>query len=98
MILAEGSAKPDRHLMVGLAQSVVFAVEEADPDTVDFVPSLNPTLQLDNTTQGLVADMLILRSVKGPHAVLSALEKGPARKLAREALRWFTGGVRLDIP
>ncbi len=43
--LSQGSPKPDRHMLLGMAQAVMFAVEESDPDMVRFMESARVVLK-----------------------------------------------------
>lgn len=97
--IPEDGVKPDRHLLLGIAQSMAVQIEEKDPDTVEFADSIDVGLDLKGSTQKLVADLIIVRTLE--EGAIAALVKGDAatgRRLARQAVRSLTGTIRLDVP
>ena len=94
----DGCPKPDRHLLLGIAQSVDVAVEERDPDMVRFTPRC--TVSLEGTGDAKIFDsgLILARDSKGAIGVLVIGDPPAGRRLARHGLRWFTGTVRLDVP
>jgi hypothetical protein len=98
MHFSAGSAKPDRHLLLGMAQAVMFAVEESDPDMVRFVEFAKVTLDDGNVSKELTSNLLIARDDSGKYGALVIGAGQGGKRLAREVTRWFTGTIRLDIP
>ncbi|MBI5571939.1 MAG: hypothetical protein HY914_18495 [Desulfomonile tiedjei] len=94
-----GVPKPDRHLVLGIMQSASMAVSESDPELMTFLEPVTVVLsRSDGSSKKLGAGLIVVRSEDGHLGVLSAVDPPQARRLAREALRWFTGTIRLDIP
>jgi len=98
VFLQEGSPKPDRHMLLGIVQSVTVAVEEKDPDIVRFVRPCAIRLERDGDTRVFDSGLVIARSDGGAIAALVMVDPQAGRRLARQALRWFTGTIRLDVP
>ena len=94
----ETSAKPDRHFLLGIVQTALIAIEEADPESTAFMDTNSLTLERSNELIPLNCQLIIVRSAAGAFAALTGTDKALARRLAREAARRFTGTVRLDIP
>lgn len=93
-----GTPRPDRHYLVGLAQSLAVAAEEEDPEMVEFIPDFTlGFLDSPNTAQ-LRPTMVILRFGSGRMALISAMAPNETARMMRKVVRAFTGGVRLDIP
>lgn len=93
-----GLPKPDRHLLLGLMQTVAVAVGEMDRELVDFVETRSIVLDSDAGSMALLPGLVIARSTNGEFGVLAPQDTRQARVLARQALRWFTGTIRLDVP
>jgi len=93
-----GQPKPDRHLLLGIVQSFVMAVEERDLDLVEFCRPRSMRLEAGDESRDLVCDSIIIRSADGRVGALAPEDASAARALSRRALRWFTGTVRLDVP
>lgn len=93
-----GQPKPDRHLLLGIVQSVTVAVEEKDKDLVAFCGCKAINLDIDGQSKDLACSLLIFRSVDGRIGAVAPEDAPLARSLARKALRWFTGTIRLDVP
>jgi hypothetical protein len=93
-----GQPKPDRHLLLGIVQSLVMAVEERDEDLVAFHGWRTISLNVDGQSRELACDMLIFRTMNGRIGAVAPEDVAVARSLARKALRWFTGTIRLDVP
>jgi hypothetical protein len=97
--LNQGVPKPDRHLLLGIMQSAAMAVSESDPELMTFLePAMVVLSRSDGSSKKLGAGLIVVRTEDGHLGVLSAVDPPQARRLAREALRWFTGTIRLDIP
>lgn len=94
----ENSAKPDRHFLLGIVQTALIAIEEADPESTAFMDTNSLTLERSNESIQLNCQLIIVRSAAGAFAVLTGTDQALARRLAREAARRFTGTIRLDIP
>ncbi len=95
---SENSPKPDRHFLLGIVQTALVAIEEADPESVVFMDTNSLTLETSNELIPLDCKLLIARAAAGGFAVLTGTDQALARRLAREAARKFTGTIRLDIP
>lgn len=93
-----GHPKPDRHLLLGMIQSMVMAIEEKDRDLVAFHRWSSISLDIDGASRELACDMLLFRTTEGKIRVVAPDDATAARGLARKALRWFTGTIRLDVP
>ena len=99
LYLKEGIPKPDRHLLLGIMQSASMAVSESDPELTAFLEPAPVVLsRSDGTSKKLGAGLIVVRTEDGHLGVLSVVDPPQARRLAREALRWFTGTIRLDVP
>lgn len=98
IFVEEGVPRPDRHLLLGLIQAVSMSVQERDPESV--VCTENCAMRLDRSgdLRQLEPGLVIVRSKEGRFGVLAASDHSSARRLARQALRWFTGTIRLDVP
>jgi hypothetical protein len=94
----EGSPKPDRHLLLGIVQSVKVAVEERDPDMVWFTPRCTVSVEGSGDTKTFDSGLILARDSKGAIGALVIGDPTAGRKLARQGLRWFTGTIRLDVP
>lgn len=97
--ISESSLKPDRHLLLGIAQSMAVQIEEKDPETVVFIDVAEVDLELHGSVQRLTASLIIVRSLE--EGTLTALVRGDSstgRRLARQAVRALTGTIRLDVP
>ena len=94
----EGLPKPDRHLLLGLVQTVAVVVGEQDRELVAFMDARSIVLETGAGVRPVKLGLVIARTEDGTFGVLAMQDKRQARVLAREALRWFTGTVRLDIP
>jgi hypothetical protein len=98
ILLHDGIAHPDRHFLLGMAQTIVVAVEESDKDSVLFLESGAAELEKSGELRILDSNLLIVRSIDGRFSAIAFGDPHQARRLARRAERWFTGTVRLDIP
>jgi len=93
-----GLPRPDRHLLLGLMQAVSIAVEERDPESVVFKNGWSATLQTGSKAAEIRPGLVIVRSKAGRFAVLAPEDYASSRRLARQAVRWFTRAIRLDVP
>ncbi len=98
LYIEDGLPRPDRHLLVGLAQTVLMAVEEKDPETVAFLDPCTVCLKRSDETKLLGRGLIVVRSMTGKFGALVTITPGEARRLARKAVRRLTGAIRLDIP
>jgi hypothetical protein len=94
----DGVPRPDRHLMLGIAQATLMAIEETDPETVVFLESCAIELNRSGETILLNGGLTVVRSESGKLGALAPATPREARRLARKGVRWFTGAIRLDIP
>ncbi len=94
----EGLPKPDRHLLLGLIQTVAVAVSERDPELLVFMDARSMVLKTESASRPVPPGLVIARSQDGAVGVLATQDTQQARVLARQALRWFTGTIRLDVP
>ncbi len=94
----EGQPRPDRHLLLGIAQSVLVAVEEMDPESVELMGTCAIKLDRANQIKELDAGLVIVKVRNGRIGALVVGDSRLALRLARQAVRWFTGTIRLDIP
>lgn len=98
MFVPDGKPAPDRHFALGLVQSVTVAIEERDSDTVVSKEYRSIWLHRNGETKELPRGLVICKSRDGQFGVVAPFDWKDARKLAREASRWLTGTVRLDVP
>ncbi|MBM3298774.1 MAG: hypothetical protein FJY85_02325 [Deltaproteobacteria bacterium] len=96
--LDDGLPTPDRHLLLGLVQSACVAVEEHDSESVVFVERCAFRLSGSGERRELASGLVIAKSVDGGFGVVAAGDYRVARSVARQAVRWFTGRLRLDVP
>lgn len=97
--VGEDILKPDRHLVLGIAQSMAVQIEEKDPETVVFIYSAIVDLEWRQSIQRLTAGLIIARTVEeGAIAALVLGDPSSGRRLARQAIRALTGTIRLDVP
>jgi hypothetical protein len=94
----EGLPRPDRHLLLGIVQSILVAVEEMDPESVELMSTFTIKLDRAGAFKELGVGLLIVRVRDGRFGALIAGDSLLARRLARQGVRWFTGAIRLDIP
>lgn len=93
-----GVPRPDRHLLLGVVQSIAFAIQEMDPESVVIAANRRVALDLDGTVKGLDPELLIVRTLDCRLGALVRGNSDDARRLARAAVRSFTAAVRLDVP
>ena len=96
--LEEGLPRPDRHFLLGIAQSVLVAVEEMDPESVELMSTSTIKLYRANEINVFGSGLLIVRVSDGRFGALNRGQSCRGLRLARQGLRWFTGTIRLDIP
>jgi hypothetical protein len=96
--IEEGLPRPDRHFLLGIAQSVLVAVEEMDPESVELMSTCTIKLDRANEVKDFGAGLVIVRVSEGRFGALIVGDSHLALRLARQAVRWFTGTIRLDIP
>lgn len=90
--------RPDRHLLLGMMQTIVLAVEEADRTSVAFSDNCSLQLEKNDETKDLDSALTVVRSEDGRFGALAIGDQHYIRRLAKRAERWFTGTIRLDIP
>jgi hypothetical protein len=93
-----GKPKPDRHMVLGVVQSLSMAVEERDEESVAFVEPRMVQLHTGEEIVRIDAPLVMMKSSLGKLGALALVDPKSARGLARGAVRYFTGTVRLDIP
>lgn len=98
VFLEDGMPRPDRHMLLGMIQTIVVALEEMDSESVAFVDSCSTRLERNGEVAILDSDLIIVRSVCGTFGALAIGDRRSGRRLARRAERWFTGTIRLDVP
>ncbi len=98
IFIKEGSAQPDRHFLLGIVQAVAMAVEEADSEFTAFMEADSLFLENAGPVKELPNGLIIVRGSDGALGGLAVRDRSVVRRLAREAVRWFTGAIRLDIP
>ncbi len=95
---AEDLPKPDRHLLLALAQTVAMAVEEQDPESVVFLDSCSIRLDRSGDWKDVAAGLVLVKSRQGRFGGLVVGDSICGKRLTRKAVRWFTGTIRLDVP
>lgn len=98
LILEENVPKPDRHLLLGMAQNILMALDEMDPDLVAALTPKSVVLHYAGKTKELKPGLIIARAENGQYGAVVVEDPTLARALARQAVRWFMGGIRLDVP
>jgi len=96
--VADGLPRPDRHFLLGLVQTVAIAVDEKDAETLSLMDACTVRLERAGEFKELRPGLIVLRTTEGGIGVLAAGGVREARRLARHAVRWFTGTIRLDVP
>lgn len=94
----EGMSQPDRHFLISLAEMALFAVEEKDPLSVEFMSDADIAIEKNGTGLKLNLEYMIVRYESGGVVCLIIGDPERARKLARQAIRNLTGRIRLDVP
>ncbi|MBI5250806.1 MAG: hypothetical protein HY912_15050 [Desulfomonile tiedjei] len=98
VFLMDGKPRPDRHLLLGIMQMIVVAVEEMDRTSLEFTDSCSIRLERNGEKRDIDSHLTVVRSVDGRFGALAIGDPRQVRRLARQAERWFTGTIRLDIP
>ena len=96
--VAQGMPRPDRHMLLGLVQTMAIAIEEKDPESVIFLRDRSILFDIDGEVREIVAPLVVVRGETGIMAALVMCEHEDARRIARKAVRYFTSTIRLDIP
>jgi hypothetical protein len=97
ILVEPGRPKPDRHLLLGLAQMSALAVEEDDQTIFECLQ--DPiSMRLSESQRQLSPDIIVARNEDSEIGVLTAVDKVESRRIARELLRYMTGTIRLDVP
>lgn len=96
--VAEDLPRPDRHLLLGMVQVIAVAVQENDPDAFEHMDSASMELRTSRESRSLTSGLIVARARDGSFGALGVGDLGSVRAVARKALRYFTGTVRLDIP
>ena len=68
--LEEGLPRPDRHFLLGIAQSVLVAVEEMDPESVELMSTCTIKLYRANEINVFGSGLLIVRVSDGRFGAL----------------------------
>jgi hypothetical protein len=98
LFLEHGISNPDRHLLLGLVQRIAMAVEERDRESVAFANGCTIRLKRAGEAKTFGPGLVIARSDDGTIGAVASVDPSMARRLARLAVRWFTGTIRLDVP
>ncbi len=98
IFLKEGVTKLDRHFLVGLMQICTVAVEERDAAVVIFSPNDNVVLDANGEKKTICEGILIFRNKQGQVGCVCLHDPVSGRRIIRDALRRFTGTIRLDVP
>jgi hypothetical protein len=98
VFLEDKKPRPDRHMLLGMMQTIVMAIEEMDPTFVEFAENFSLRLVRNGEERDIDSGLTIVRSVDGRYGALAEGDARQVRRLARRAERWFTGAIRLDIP
>jgi hypothetical protein len=93
----QGAPRPDRHLLLGLAQAAAMAIEEQDRESVAIVDRCSVRLLGGDLDKDLDPVFLAFRTTEGRFAVLAVGDFQTVRRRARDMARYFTGAVRLDV-
>jgi hypothetical protein len=88
----------DRHYLVGFAQSLEMAVEEEDADLVEFLPGFTLLIEDSGPAEALSPPVVLIRYGTGGIMLVSQVDARETKAIMRKLVRFFTGGVRLDIP
>jgi hypothetical protein len=94
----EGMSQPDRHFLVSLAEMALFAIEENDIQSLEFMNHAEIEIEKSGRIQKLNLALMVARFETGEFVCLILGDRGKARKLARQAIRSLTGRIRLDVP
>ncbi|MGB6065048.1 MAG: hypothetical protein WBG50_09580 [Desulfomonilaceae bacterium] len=94
----EGLPRPDRHLLLGIAQSVLLALEELDPECVVLMNKCTIKIQRANEEKEFASGLIVVRVKDGRFGAVVVGDSRLAVRLARQCVRWFTGTIRLDVP
>jgi len=98
LYVPRGVPQPDRHLVVGLIQSVAVAVSEDDKDSVAIVDRCSVHLELNGQIKELDPSFIVARDDRAAFGVLIAGTREEARRRTRQAVRYFMGTIRMDVP
>lgn len=93
-----GVPRPDRHFLLGVAESIAFAIREMDPEVVARAQGCRVTLDAEGTVKKLDPDLVVVRTLDGRLGALVVGSSVDARRLARNVVRSFTATLRLDVP
>ncbi|MBM4326534.1 MAG: hypothetical protein FJ118_05140 [Deltaproteobacteria bacterium] len=93
-----GVPRPDRRLVLGLIECAAAAVSEDDRDCVALMDHCSVSLELNGEIKGLESSFIVARGKQAVLGVLVAGTRQDARRRARQAVRYFTGTIRLDAP
>ncbi len=98
ILMPKNSPKPDRHLLLGLIESVSLAVREKDTDTTEIIPNVSVRVKRGDVVKELASGVIVLRAVDGTFGAVGTDDHAVAKNILRDAVRYFTGTVRLDVP
>jgi len=96
--VGEGLPRPDRHLLLGIAQTVLVAIEEMDPECVAVMEACAIKLARAGEIKEFNPGLVIVKVRDGKFGALVVGDSRMALRLARQCMRWFTGTIRLDVP
>ncbi len=93
-----GEPPPDRHYLVGLAESLAVAAEEQDKEMVEYHPHFVLEIEGGGMKDELTPTLVLARFDSGGMALVSQVDAVETLKAIRKVVRYFTGGIRLDVP
>jgi hypothetical protein len=96
--VAKDLPRPDRHLLLGMVQVVAVAVQENDRETFCHMDSASVELQASEQSGPLTSPLIVARGRDGAFGALGLGDFQAVRAVARKAVRYFTGTIRLDVP
>ena len=94
----EGLPRPDRHLLLGIAQSALLALEELDRECVLLMNKCTIRVLRANEKKEFASGLVIVRSKSGRFCAIVVGDSRLGVRLARQCVRWLTGTIRLDVP
>ncbi|MEW6352556.1 MAG: hypothetical protein AB1646_26210 [Thermodesulfobacteriota bacterium] len=96
--LSDGGPRPDRHVLLGLAEAAALAVDEKDPDLVGFTKEAKVELVRNGRTVTVEPVIMVFRSIPGRLGILAVGDPARVRRVVRQMRRYFTRMIRLDVP
>lgn len=93
-----GQPRPDRHLVLGLAQCAAIAIEEQDVESTLFTMDCSIKLNRENDFVPLRGPLIVARTTDGKFGVIAIGDGTTSIRLMRRAIRYFSGTIRMDLP